>query len=72
MSGLASPAAPFLSPAGRGGARRASDGKVKGRFPHARRSPELALSIRPLTLPLLRNGPLPLPAGERDDGAGGR
>jgi hypothetical protein len=49
--------------AGEEGAHRASDGKVRGDSPYrdVRR-----MATSPLTLPVLRMGPFPLPQGERE------
>ena len=48
---------------------RASDGKVRGNSP---RRNDRHLAASPLTLPMLRMGPLPLPQGEREFRCGRR
>src|SRR6185437_5752024 len=52
----------LLSPCGRGRGPLRSNGRVRGKSPYATIS---IWSASPLTLPMLRMGPLPLPRGER-------
>ena len=54
---------------GEEGAHPASDGKVRGNSP---RRNDRHLAASPLTLPMLRMGPLPLPQGEREFRCGRR